>query len=52
MDYIFEGRSDKEFEDLVAALRAQGREDDAKKVLHLFEMWKRRRPAPPGVQNP
>ena len=46
MEYVFEGRTDKEFEDLIAQLEAEGKPEDAKRVRYLFEMWKRRRPEP------
>ena len=44
MDYLFKGRSDREFEELIAQLQREGKHDDAKKVQFFFDAWKRRRP--------
>lgn len=44
MDYIFKGRSDREFEELIDRLKREGREEDAKTVQHFLDAWKKRRP--------
>ena len=44
MDYIFKGRSDREFVEAIAQLKREGRDEDAKAVQHFFDAWKKRRP--------